>query len=501
MTNVVRSVDSTVADHPDAVALRVSGTATSYERFDGLVESFAGGLRESGIGSDDRVALLLPNLPQHVVALHGTLRVGAVAVPILDGNGAPTDRLEAADPDAVMTVAARRSAIESAAVDPEVTITVGGGGDATGFLTFLGDDANGEIEPRDEDDPAVMAFTAGTMGPPRAAKLTHGNVRAATEGLAAGIGPDDVVPGVLPLAHTYGMAVANAALVSGTTYVPLPDPDADELHSTVTDERATVLHGSPAIYMDLLDADRTRNFDADFSSLRYAVVAGGRVPRSLPEEFEDRYGVPLVEGYGLTETAGLCSVESAASHRSGAAGRAIPHADVAIVDEEFEERPALDSGPVDPAADEPAIGEIVVAGETVAAGYRDETLPMTEEAGTCWLHTGDLGYWDADGFVYPLSRSTDAVEIDGRTVVSRPAEERLLDEKWIGDAAVIADDEEFVGFVVPMPDAEPSPEAVRAALDSLPPAWQPRRVTVVDRLPRTPLGGIRRGELRSHRAD
>ncbi len=530
MSNLTTNVRDVVDDHPDEVALFYRGRETTYGDFWDRTGRFAAGLADRGLGEGDRVAIYLPNVPQFVTAFYGTLRAGGVVVPM---NPQYKSReighlLSDSDARAVVTLSDLVPFVEEVRDETGVdhVVTVGEGADAgTDFEAFLADDAGkttdradgSAVVDRADDDVAVQPYTSGTTGRPKGVQLTHQNLSSnatSAAGLApGGIRTDDGQLGVLPLFHIYGMTVVmNATLFNGGTYYPLPEWDAQEAVSLVEDEGLTLMHGVPAMYNDVINQPNAEEFD--LSSLRLAGVGGSGIPVEVLRRFEELYGVKIYEGYGLTETSPVTHFNSPdRGRRVGSIGRTLPDVDAKIVDEEFEEVPRVPEGPVDEGETDldEMTGELVVAGPNVMKGYyglpEANEAAFTERDGKRWFHTGDVGYWDEDGYFYVVDRMEHTINTAGYNVYPREVEELLFEHESVADAAVVGvpDDrrgETVKAFVVPTPDADATGDEIRQfSLDRLAEYKHPREVEFVDELPRTTTGKVQKFELRERETE
>ncbi|UPV72893.1 long-chain fatty acid--CoA ligase [Halorussus limi] len=530
MANLVSDVRAVAEEHPDETALSYRGRDQTYGEFWERTGRFAAELADRGIGADDRVAVYLPNLPQFVTAFHGTLRAGGVVVPMNPQYKSREIRHLLADSgaQAVVTLSDLVPFVEEVREDTDVehVVTVGEDADAgTDFEAFLADDddaladraENAAFVDRDDDHVAVQPYTSGTTGQPKGVQLTHRNL-ASNAQTAAGLVPDGIRTddrqlGVLPLFHIYGMTVVmNATLFNGGAYYPLPEWDAQEAVSLIEDEDLTLMHGVPAMYNDIINQPNAEEFD--FSSLRMAGVGGSGIPVEVLRRFEELYDVKIYEGYGLTETSPVTHFNSPESgRRVGSIGKSLPGVDAKIVDGNFEERPRVPEGPVDEEETDldEITGELVVAGPNVMKGYAG--LPdanegaFTEQDGKRWFHTGDIGYWDEDGFFYVVDRKKHMINTAGYNVYPREVEELLFEHEDVADVAVVGVEDERRGetvkaFVVPTPDAEATPEDLKQfCLDNLAEYKHPREVEFVEELPRTTTGKVQKFELREKESE
>jgi long-chain acyl-CoA synthetase len=519
MTNLVTNVESTVENHPDATAIHYDGTELSYEEFWTQTGRFAAGLAKAGIEPGDRVGIYLPNLPQFVIAFHGSLRAGAAVVPM---NPQYKSReishlLTDSEAEVVVTLADLVPIVEQVRDDTAVEEVVSVGGDAEGatlFEEFLAEET-AEITERADDDVACQPYTSGTTGQPKGVLLTHhnlaSNARTASDLLPGGTKTDDRSLGVLPLFHIYGMTVTmNTSLFTGAAYYPLPEWDAQEAVSLIESADITIMQGVPAMYNDLVNQPNADEFD--LSSLRFVNSGGSSLPIEVLRQFEAQFDLELYEGYGLTETSPVTHFNSPEARRVGSIGQTLDGVDSMIVDEDFEPVERVERGPVDESeTDLDAItGELVVAGPNVMKGYHDRPEAneesFTDYDGKRWFHTGDIGYWDEDDFFYIVDREKHMIVTGGYNVYPREVEELLFEHAAVADAAVVGIPDERRGetvkaFVVPTPDADATADDIKEfCLDNLAEYKHPREVEFVEELPRTTTGKVQKFELRGEAA-
>ncbi|MFC7228477.1 long-chain fatty acid--CoA ligase [Salinirubellus salinus] len=513
MTNLVAEVAAAVDEYPTETAIAYDGTVTSYEEFWDRAGRFAAALDERGLGPDDRVAIYLPNLPQFVTAFYGTLRAGGIVVPMNPQYKAReiTHLLSDSGTKAVVTLAENAGAVESVVPETDVEHVVSVGEDvesATEFEAFLADETLDVVD-RADDDVACQPYTSGTTGKPKGVLLSHHNLawtgRTNAELVEGGLTTDDGLVGTLPLFHIYGMSVVmNAALVNGAAYYPVTEWDATEVMTSIEEHRLTVMYGVPAMFNDMINQpDAT---DYDLSSLRFINSGGDSLPIEVLETFEELFDAELYEGYGLTETSPTTHANKPGARRKGSIGKPLPGVDSKVVGPNFEPMPRVEEGPVDEDVDlDAVVGEIVVAGPNVMQGYyglpEANAAAFTDEDGTRWFHTGDLGYWDEDDFFYVVDRDKHMIVTGGYNVYPREIEELLYEHPDVAEAAVVGIPDErrnetVKAFVVPVPDADLSGETIKEyCLDRLAAYKHPREVAIVDELPRTTTGKVQKYEL------
>jgi len=512
MTNLLADIEQRAAEMPEATAIGFRGQELSYGEFWAQTGRFAKALADSGVDPGDRVGVYLPNLPQYVIAFHGILRAGGIVVPMnpqyksreishLLGDSGAT---------AVVALADLVPQVQEVQDDTDVHTIVSVGGDADGaveFDAFLADEELDVVD-RDDDDVACQPYTSGTTGTPKGVLLTHRNLAfeaRASPKIHDGIYDDDKMLGVLPLFHIYGMTVTMlATLYEGGSYWPMAEWDAEAALELVESEGITLFHGVPAMFNDLVNHPAAEEYD--LASVRFANAGGSSLPLEVMRQFEETFEPDLMEGYGLTETAPVTHANRPDDRRPGSIGKPLPGVESKVVDHNFEEVDPVPEGPVDDeTALDDVVGEIVVSGPNVMKEYYNRPganeEAFTHENGTRWFHTGDLGYYDEDGFFFIVDREKHMIVTGGYNVYPREVEELLFEHPDIADAAVVGVPDERRGetvtaFVVKRPDAEVTAEEIKEyALENLAAYKHPREVNFVDELPRTTTGKVQKFEL------
>ncbi|NHA68850.1 long-chain-fatty-acid--CoA ligase [Phycicoccus flavus] len=477
---------------PDGLAVVEGDRRTDYATLWQDALRVAADLRERGVGPGTRVALLAPNVTGFVTAYYGILAAGGVVVPV------PT-LLGAREIGYVLRHSGARVLLRHDALAD----LGGAAADEVGIpavsLAGLGDGA----EPlrtyvsRDPSDTAVVFYTSGTTGLPKGALLTHLNlVMNATTNAFDGneIRRDDVVMGSLPLFHVYGQSVAmNTTFRLGTTLVLQPRFHAAEAIDLMVREGATIFMGVPTMYVQLLEAAK----DAErLPALRDCVSGGASLPVVVLERFEEVFGTPIHEGYGLSETSPTAtSNQRLFGRRAGTIGHPIWGVEVEIANEAVPERIELR-----PTGER---GEVVVRGHNVFAGYLDDDDATAAVMVDGWFRTGDIGVKDEEGFVRIVDRTKDLVIRGGFNVYPRDVEDVLSRHEAVGQVAVIGlpdevQGEEVCAVVVPADGATLDPdELVAWSRERLGKHKYPRRVEVVDALPLGPSMKVLKRELRA----
>jgi long-chain acyl-CoA synthetase len=527
-TSLVDLFEDSVARFGPRPALEFFGAVTTFTQLGDQVHRAAEGLRRLGVGPGDRVAIILPNCPEHIVAFHAVLQLGAVVVehnPLytpsetahqLADHGArvviawdkvcPTvqslpgvDRVVSVDMTRSMPLrtrlalrlpVARARALRAALTAPAP------GTFAWPLLLEVGPIDPDHVRPT-ADDLAAIQYTSGTTGVPKGAMLTHRNLganaaqgRAWVPGLVEG---EEVVYAVLPMFHAYGLTLClTFALSIGARLVLFPRFDVDLVLAAMRRTPATFLPAVPPIYQRLATAAQERG--VDLTSIRSAISGAMSLPPETLALWEKVTGGLLVEGYGLTETSPVAIGNPIGrDRRPGAIGVPFPSTEIRVVDPDH---PTVDRPPGER-------GELLIRGPQVFAGYwnkPEETAAALLEGG--WLRTGDIVEVDADGFVSIVDRIKEIIITGGFNVMPSEVEAALRHFPGITDAAVVgiprADGSEDVVAAVTLADGtELDEDAVRQHCRSTVAAYKvPRRVVAVDDLPRSQIGKVLRKQVR-----
>jgi fatty-acyl-CoA synthase len=395
---------------PEAVAIRFEGTDITWHDLDRRTDALAAGFRAMGIGHGDRIGLLLGNCPAFIETALAAWKLGAIVVPFNVRYTPPEVRyvVEDAGCAAVVTDEALRPGLALVADRQPVLL-------ADRLATDVA--RPGEAPPyvdTSDDHPATICYTSGTTGDPKGAVLTHGSWAAGSRGwmMAIELGAADRVYLPFPLAFTGGFAVSLFTYWSGAMLLLERAFDPTLTLRRIEEDRVTALLSVPQILQALVDHPRWA--DTDLSSWRIACAGGAPVPEALITVVQAR-GIPMLQTYSLTEASAAATMlpNARALDKLGSAGLPVIHGRIRIVDEDDRDVPAG------------TVGEICLAGPSVMAGYWNKPEASAETLRGGWLHTGDLGRLDDDGYLFVVDRAKDMLISGGLNVY--PAEiERLL---------------------------------------------------------------------------
>jgi long-chain acyl-CoA synthetase len=492
VTNLARNLTDTVRACAGRVAVRVDDAVMTYQELEEASARVAGLLHERGLGPGDRVGIMMPNVAEVPVVYYGVLRAGGVVVPMNPLLKAREVAYYLGDSGAGLVFAwhafadQARGGAEQAGAD---LIVVDGDG-FPGLLALAA--ADDRVADRENGDTAVILYTSGTTGHPKGAELTHGNLASNTEVACTDItrvGPDDVIFGGLPLFHVFGQTVAlNVAVASGACLTLLPRFTAEHALRIIADHRVTIFEAVPTMYVALLHQPDRAGYDT--CSLRMCVSGGAALPVQVLRGFEEAFGVPVLEGYGLSETSPVASFNHPGrEHKPGSIGTPIRDVQMRVVDSDGHEVPQGE------------VGEIVIRGPNVMKGYWGRPEATAEAIRDGWFHTGDLARADEDGYFYIVDRKKDLIIRGGYNVYPREIEEVLYEHPAVAEAAVIglphpALGEEIGAAVVLKPGAAVSAGELRNYVKGQVAAYKyPRHVWIADALPKGTTGKIQKRDI------
>jgi long-chain acyl-CoA synthetase len=480
---------------PERVALVLPDRSVSWGELDRAVQAFASGLLRRGFASGDRIAILLGNGAPFVISYFGALRAGLTVVPINVSYTVPelTDRLEQCTPR--MVIADRASAARArAAAGADVEVVVAGEssyeaiGQAGTRADALAPPDGAKFDP---ESLAVLLFTAGTSGQPKAAMLTH-RALLANIGQLCRLEPpvmvaDDVVLVVLPLFHVYALnAALGVAAAVGAQIVLVERFDPAGALETIARHGVTNVPGAPPMYVAW---SRMPDLRQALSGVRTLVSGAAPLSPGLLALVTERAGQPIWEGYGMTEAAPVVATTlSTGRPTPGSVGRPLPGLEVRLVDDERD--PVTDGDP----------GEIELRGPNLFSGYWPDGSEGPDAQG--WWRTGDVAYADTDGDLHLVDRRRDLVLVSGFNVYPYEVETVICTHPDVAEAAVVATPDPTTGsavlaYVVPLPGREPSVESIaehcRARLARF---KCPSRIVIVPALPHSSTGKVIRARLR-----
>ncbi len=515
MLNLATLLESSARDFPTRDAVVLGPTHLTYAQVNGAASQVANALLERGLQPGDKVALTCPNVPYFPIVYYGILKAGGVVVPlnVLLKNREIAYHLRDSDarfyfcfqgtPELPMGLEGYAGFTEVDSCEHFVMITA----DPVAPSPVDGTTTLGQVmaaqspvldaASTDASDTAVILYTSGTTGQPKGAELSHANLVMNTvvcEKLfgAPPAGTHDVHLVALPLFHSFGQSVQmNTGFSMGATLVLLPRFDPVEALLTMDRENVTFFAGVPTMYWAMLSTGQTGADIAKVAgTLRMAASGGASLPVEIITTFAERFGVQILEGYGLSETSPVASFSRTdLETRPGSIGVPVWGVQMMLVDEEGK-----------PADGE--VGEIAIRGHNVMKGYYGKPDATAEVLRDGWFRTGDIARKDADGYYYIVDRAKDMIIRGGFNVYPREVEEVLMTHPAVSLAAVVGvpDDqygEEVKAFVIKAPGAtESEADLVEWAREQMAAHKYPRQVEFRESLPMNATGKILKRELR-----
>ncbi|MEE8524070.1 MAG: benzoate-CoA ligase family protein [Thermoanaerobaculia bacterium] len=488
----------------DRVALRLDGDRLTYRHVACLANRFAGALRRRGVRPDDRVMIALPDGPEFVAALFGTLQLGAVVVMVnpgfqiedLGGLYAYT-RCRCVVVDEAVASVFCDAVVHGPSKPPtgdylaQVIIVAAGS-----WREDLTDDGDDELDcfPTHPDDPALWLFSGGTTGRPKAVVQAHRSFANTTELYAKhtlGYREDDVTLSVPKL--YFGYATSSNLFFPfsvGASAVLFPEhPTAEVIFDKIARHRPTILINVPTLINRMVSHPSAP--EQDLSSLRFATSAGEALPVPLYERWKELFGVELLDGLGTAEMWHIFVTNRPGDVRPGTLGRVVEGFELEVCDDEGRELPAGE------------VGRLWVRGDSRAICYWQNIEKTAAAFRGEWFVGGDLVRRDADGYVTYCGRADDVLKVAGKWLVPQEVESCLMKHPAVKECAVVGvENEEGLmkpyAFVLPSREAPDLEQELREfALERLDAYKHPRRVIVLDEFPRTHLGKIDRGKLKT----
>lgn len=489
---------------PDKIAFADVSRSITYRELDVAVRNLATQLRARGVSSGTSVALWLPNSVDWVVACLATVRAGGISVPISfeATQSEVAYRLEDAGADMIVTAGSRGKLLDRIAANgpgPSVVILAGddmGREDALSLASLCATAAPGiQLEPDDIDRPSYIIYTSGTTGRAKGVLLTTRGmlwVTAACWAPILGLGEDDKVLSALPLFHSYALNIAVLGiLATGASEFLMEKFSTQGAMDLLEKGDFTIVPGVPTMFHYLMQAAQASGAKP-FRTVRRCVSAGAIMPGTLNHQFEDYFGVELLDGYGITETSTMVTMNWPGRYRvAGSCGLPVPGLAVRIVS------PATG---LDVASGEE--GELICRGPNLMLGYHNKPRETEAALKDGWYHTGDLARADKSGFLTITGRLKEIIIRGGQNIAPAEVEEAILPLDGVRDCAVVGMDHPTLGevpiaFVVVMDGLIVDGEAViahcRATLSSY---KVPSVVHIVSEIPRTGSGKIMRFKLR-----
>jgi long-chain acyl-CoA synthetase len=479
---------------PDKKALIFGDASYTYAEMDQMIDGISGYLVRLGVSKGDRISIYMANRPEWIMVYYGIARIGAIAVCV--PSAYKKDEMKGVVKDSrssiLVTSEALRSQLPPSDAIPLVRQTIVIEHDEAIQSILRGENAPVAIqaEETDGDDTAAILYTGGTTGTPKGAMLTHRNILYSAQNVAfhERMIPDDVGVNFLPLNHVFAQCHIMHTFFSGCgTLVLLPAFDMDSVSAAIVRHGVTRFYAVPTIYIRFLNNPESKK---QLKSLRYVFSAATSMPAEIVRQWVDAFGIPIHEAYGLTETASIVSFNHLFRHKIGSIGMPAGVIELKVVDAYDRE---LKQGEQ---------GEIIIRGPNIMKGYFEQPEETARTLRNGWLHSGDVGVFDPEGYLYIVDRIKDIVITGGENVYPKEVEDMLHQHKAVNECGVVGlphkeYGEAVTAFVILKPDTTVDERTLIAfCKERMAPYKVPKAIRFVNDLPKTPQGKILRRELR-----
>jgi acyl-CoA synthetase (AMP-forming)/AMP-acid ligase II/ABC-type nitrate/sulfonate/bicarbonate transport system permease component len=488
---------------PDKAAIVCNGVTLSFSQLNSEANKLAHWLLSQGLGKGDRAILLLPNCAEFAVAYFGLMKIGLITV-ILDFRFSPPEMAPLIDETEakVLITHSRQKAFAVRMLNKKAhlrhVIMVGEEkAEETGMVAYesimhegVGQEPTVTI---DESDEALYLYTSGTTGKPKGVILTYGHLSHFPQSMKAfePVTSEDIEGFVLPMSHIAGPVYLNLMVEIGFTTVIVDEIRPKKILEEIQRQKITFFTAVPPIFQMILNLPSRERYD--LSSLRWVAMMGTVVPEELMEEWVEEYPHTVaLQGYGATETSPLLTLTRYvdASQKMASAGRPVPGVEIKVIDKEGEELPTGE------------VGEVIARGPQIMKGYFKSPKATERKIRDGWYYSGDLGKFDADGYLYILGRSDDMIITGGMNVYPSEVENILITHPKIGEVAVVGVPDAKRGkalkaVVVPKVGEEVSKrEIIRFCRTRLASFKIPKIVEFRESLPRSRTGKVAKRQLR-----
>jgi long-chain acyl-CoA synthetase len=470
---------------PSRTAIIYEDRRISYDALERSVNALGNRLKGLGITKGDKVAIMLPNIPEFIISYYAALKLGAVAVTINTLSTAYELKylLENSDSKAFITVPSSARRFEEIRDDlplvRHLIVTEGNEGDVSIEETIKAGPYELDMPPVAGNDPAVMIYTSGLTGKPRGAVLTHRNLATQSRLL------EDICHGteedrgfcLIPLFHSFGASVNMLMIIkAGASIVMMDHFNIESIFKSIEREKVTYIAAVPRLFLGMLLYEDAKNHD--LSSLRFCITGGSTMPPEYISTFSESFGTLLVEGYGLTEASPVCSVNRIdMEQKLGSIGIPIPEVEAKIFDDAGNELPSGE------------IGELVIRGPNVMKGYYKDDAATEEVIKDGWLYTGDLARIDEDGYIFITGLKKRMIITSGYNVYPREVEDILAIHPAVKSSRVTGKSDLMRGeivraLIVKEDNADMNDkEIIRHCRQYLSPYKCPREVEFVENMP------------------
>lgn len=468
----------------------------TYRELEVRINRFARALARLGVKQDDKVAIMLNNCPEFVISYFACAWLGAVAVPVNIFYKERELEYVLRDSDAVALITNPAFAqfftkIQSKPPQFKWLIVNGKYDEGLEFSVLEAEESAEPLKPLvDEESVAEILYTSGTTGEPKGVMLTHGNLLFHANAIIQVLEMDDNDRALLvvPLFHGFGITVMLCTFITGSTFVLLDPFNPVEVFAAIQNHKVSFLPMVVAMYyMLLMHPDRTKY---DLSSLRVGISGASAMPAQLMKDASETFKIKILEAWGLTECSASATMQRMTMpYKEGSVGLAHPGVKVGVMDDEGNLL-----GPRQ-------IGELVIQGPIVMKGYYKKPKETEEALRYGWLHSGDMGYYDEEGYFFMVDRKKELINVGGEKVFPREVEELLYKHPAVADAVLLPKKDARLGeipvaVIVPRPGASVTEKEIVDYLSGQVARFKvPRKVIFMDSVPRSPIGKILKKEL------
>jgi len=487
--NIAQHLELSARHHANRPALIAGERRWTYRELDEAASALAGGFAALGLKPGERLGLHLPNWPEFVLAYYAAQKIGLV--PLSLNVTYKAEELEYilcdAEASAVITAAPAAANLPARGRVPSMRHLL----EAQDLASLSGRPVS--ALDLDRDETAAILYTSATTGRPKGVMLTHGNIVSNAHATVHHLRmtPHDRGLCALPMFHCFGQNfILNALVTAGGALVLQERFVVKEFVEALGGQRITLLYAVPTMYILFLSMEEP----LDLSSIRLCFSAAATLPGDVERRWYERYGHRVTQGYGLTECSPFASWNHDVDIRPGSVGTPIENVEMKIVDEQGRQVP------------DGAFGEILIKGPNVMKGYFGNRHATAEAIRDGWLHSGDIGYRDADGYYFLVDRVKDMINVSGFKVFPREVEEILFRHEAVKEAAVIGVPDPLRGesvkaFVVLQESKRVTAEALQTLCREAIASYKvPETIEFISALPKNPIGKILKKELRQRAA-
>ncbi|MGD9282838.1 MAG: AMP-binding protein [Desulfobacterales bacterium] len=490
--NVASNLEKTAFHFPERTAVIEGDKVISYALFKQDARRIASALNRRGIRPGDHVGLCAPNAYEWLAVYFGVLAAGAVAVSFshLLTRAELAKILQDSKPKALLTADHRLADLIAIKNQAHPGLIVSDKGDISFDRLVAEGDAGFKIVDRHRHDTAAILYTGGTTGTPKGAMLSHANLQTSMFNVAhyERSTENDLALCFLPFNHVFAQVhITLATVYSGGGLIIQPSFDMKKAVAAIERHRITKFYAVPTIYIRLLELP---DLAQKFRSVRYCFSAAASMAAEVVREWKTRTGLDIYESYGMTESAAMVTYNHEYRHVVGSVGTPIDLVEVQIRDSEGNRVEAGQQG------------EICICGPNITKGYLNHPAETRSAFWGNWFRSGDIGYFDADGYLYIVDRLKDMIITGGENVYPREVEEILYSHPDVLECAVVGlPDKEYgervTAFIIPPKGRQPDPAKLKSFLKTLLAGFKvPKAFFIVDELPKSPAGKLLKREIK-----